>query len=296
MIRKFKFVSLASVALITLCAVSTWPALQGFGFGTLSNSHGNVESAHRIQPPAAQETGAQIDATSCVYTFTSGNAQTYMKYCVTVNGNIVQFQSPLGVEDIKSATSSEGYGLCTDGGSNSYWDWAEAGAQNWGKATLLNQTATEVKIARTTTDGIWTLTQTITQNSSGPYAKIEMQLKNDTDVSQEGGFFMRWADVNADNSTINNLDATTISAWGYRPFLAGSSYLPYGLLLENFGVNTNESAGYALDTNQPPEVCEPGLTSNGTLTATDGSIMMLYVFPPVAKNQTVAFNAKYAAF
>jgi hypothetical protein len=209
--RKFKFVPLASVAFVTLCAVSTWPAFRGFGFGILSNSRENAESARRIQQEAAQETGAQSDVTSCAYTFTSGNAQTYMKYCVTVNGNIVQFQSPLGVEDIKSAASSEGYGLCA-AGENSYWDWAGAGAKNWGPATLLTQTATEVKIARTTTDGIWTLTQTITQNSSGRYAKIEMQLKNDTDVSQQGGFFMRWADVNANNSTINNLDATTISA------------------------------------------------------------------------------------
>jgi hypothetical protein len=294
--RKFKFVPLASVALITLCAVSAWPAFRGFGFGIPSNSRGKTVSAGRIQQEAARETGAQSDVTSCAYTFTSGNAETYMKYCVTVNGNIVQFQSPLGVEDIKSTTSSEGYGLCTDGGSNSYWDWAGAGAKNWGAATLLTHTATEVEIARTTTDRIWTLTQTITQNSAGPYAKIEMQLKNDMDVSQEGGFFMRWADVNADNSTINNLDATTISAWGYRPFVAGSSYLPYGLLLQNFGVNANGSAGYALDTNQPPDVCEAGLTSTGTLTATDGSILMLYVFPPVAKNQTVTFSVKYAAF
>src|ERR1700693_1451514 len=294
--RKFQFVTLALAALLTFCAVSTWPGVRGFRFGILSKSHGNVESGRGIQQEPARGADAQSDVTSCAYTFTSGSAQTYMKYCVTVNGNIVQFQSPLGVEDIKSATSSEGYGLCTDGGSNSYWDWAGAGAKNWGPATLLTQTATEVKIARTTTDRIWTLTQTIMQVSGGPYAKIEMQLKNDTDVSQEGGFFMRWADVNADNSTINNLDATTISAWGYRPFMAVSSYLPYGLLLQNFGVNTNESAGYALDTNQPPEVCEPGLTSTGTLTATDGSIMMLYVFPPVPKNQTATFNVKYAAF
>jgi len=294
--RKFQFVTLALAALLTFCAVSTWPGVRGFRFGILSKSDGNVESGRGIQHEPARGADAQSDVTSCAYTFTSGSAQTYMKYCVTVNGNIVQFQSPLGVEDIKSATSSEGYGLCTDGASNSYWDWAGAGAKNWGPATLLAQTATEVKIARTTTDRIWTLTQTIMQVAGGPYAKIEMQLKNDTGVSQEGGFFMRWVDVNADNSTINNLDATTISAWGYRPFMAGSSYLPYGLLLQNFGVNTNESAGYALDTNQPPEVCEPGLTSTGTLTATDGSIMMLYVFPPVPKNQTATFNVKYAAF
>jgi hypothetical protein len=292
---KFNIVCLASVALVTLCAVSAWPAFRGFRFGIPSNSRGNAESARRIQQAPTRETDAQSDATSCAYTFTSGSEQTYMKYCVTVNGNIVQFQSPQGVEDIKSTTSSEGYGLCA-AGENSYWDWAGAGAKNWGAATLLTQTATEVKIARTSSDGIWTLTQTITQNPGGPYAKIEMQLKNDTDVTQEGGFIMRWADVNADNSTINNLDATTISAWGYRPFLAGSSYFPYGLLLQNAGNNTIGSAGYALDTNQPPEVCEPGLTSNGTLTATDGSIMMLYSFPPVAKNQTVTFNVKYAAY
>jgi len=292
---KFKFVPLAFIALLTMCAVSTWPQIRGFHFGILGNPHLNAESSGKTQQDPAQDGDVSADTTSCAYTFVSGSAETYMKYCVTVNGNFVLFQSPSGIEHIKSATSSEGYGLCTGGGSNSYWDWAGAGASNWGKATLLTHTATVVKIERTTTDGAWTLTQTITQVAAGPYAKIEMQFKNNTAAAQ-GGFFMRWADVNADNSTINNLDSTARSAWGYRPSTNTISFTPYGLLLQNFGAATVEHFGYALNTNQPPDVCEPALTATGTLTATDGSILMLYAFGGLAKNQIATINLKYTGF
>ena len=293
----FKFMSVAFIVLLTLFTISSWPGVRGSRFGTTAKGAGNAESSGKLLRGAAQEEDVQSDATSCVYTFTSGSAETYMKYCVTTNGNIVSFQSPSGIEHIKSTTSSDGYGLCDGGAAREYYDWAGAGASgNWGKATLVTQTATEVKIARTTSDGVWTLTQTITQTAgASPYAKIEMQFKNNSAVAK-GGFFMRWADVNADNSTINNLDSTALSAWGYRPATNEISYVPYGLLLQNLGVATVEHSGYALNSNKPPDVCEPALNANGTLTATDGSIMMLYAFGGLGKNQTATMNLKYAAF
>jgi hypothetical protein len=55
------------------------------------------------------EQTAMPDATeSCSYKFTSGSGATYMNYCITVNGNFVNFQSPAGVEmlDQQSTTPS----------------------------------------------------------------------------------------------------------------------------------------------------------------------------------------------
>lgn len=78
-----------------------------------------VMQAQRTQKagPAAQEAALEAkhqyvgalspDATTtCTYTFTSGTGNAYMKYCVTKNGNIVQFQSPMGQEFIAAATTS----------------------------------------------------------------------------------------------------------------------------------------------------------------------------------------------
>lgn len=73
---------------------------------------------------------------------------------------------------------------------------------------------------------------------------------------------MRWADVHADNSTINHLDSTALSAWGYREATNDIVFTPYGLLLQNYGVATISHSGYALNSNQPPDVCEPALNAN----------------------------------
>src|ERR1700684_805517 len=130
----FKFMSVVSVALITLFTISSWPGVRASRFWNEANAAGNAESAGTLLRVAAQEADVQSDATSCVYTFTSGSAKTYLKYCVTTNGNIASFQSPLGIEHIKSAISSEGYGLCDGGAGVEYYDWAGAGASgNWEK-------------------------------------------------------------------------------------------------------------------------------------------------------------------
>src|SRR5271156_2016023 len=42
------------------------------------------------------------DATSdCQSTFTSGSGQTFFQFCVTVNGNVTELQSPAGFEHIR---------------------------------------------------------------------------------------------------------------------------------------------------------------------------------------------------
>ena len=85
-----------------------------------------------------------------------------------------------------------------------------------------------------------------------------MQFKNNSSVAR-AGFFMRWAEVNADNSTVNNLNSTALSARCYRPATNEISYIPYGLLLQNSGVATISHSEYALNSNQPPDACEPSV-------------------------------------
>lgn len=118
-------------------------------------------------------------STDCAFTFTSGGTATvkYLQYCVTVNGNIVEFQSPLGAEHIRVGTVGDGYSLCDFGaGEVGYHDYAGFGdvdtGTGWAAPVTVSQTATMVKIARSTADGRWTLTQTFTQSASDASVKV----------------------------------------------------------------------------------------------------------------------------
>ncbi len=189
--RKLSLGCLAAFAL--LFAVST-PAqrLQGptkNGGARAANPNATGAAKAKVKSDAVHG-----DATeTCTYTFTSGSGETYLKFCVTVNGNIVEFQAPAGIEQIDQAGSYEGYGICDGSTSIGYYDYAYADSGNWNAPTTVSHTATPVKIARTTSDGAWTLTQTITSMPGpNPYAKIAMALKNNSGETKSASL-MRYA-------------------------------------------------------------------------------------------------------
>ncbi len=164
--------------------------------------------------------GAASPATSttCTYNFTSGTGNKFLKYCVTVNGNIAQFQSPSGHEFLATAPIGEGYAFCDFGTSTPYYDYAGYGdSGNWQAPVKVSSTTTSVKISRKTSDGKYTLTQTITQNAGNALAQVTMALTNNTTGSKHVGL-LRWADIDADNSTSNTFDYTNRTAIGYNNF------------------------------------------------------------------------------
>src|SRR5206468_2249629 len=117
------------------------------------------------------------------------------KYCVTKNGNITQFESPAGNEYIALAPAGEGYGLCNFDTATQYFDYAGYGdSANWQAPVTVSSSLTAVKIARTTTDGIFTLTQTIALNKGISAAQVSMAIKNNTTTSRHIGL-LRYADV-----------------------------------------------------------------------------------------------------
>ena len=132
---------------------------------------------------------------------------------MTANGNITQFETPQGHEHIrKHRRFVKGYGICdaTAGLPNvQYFDYADFGdSLNWLPATVATQSPTVVKIVRSTADGIWTLTQTITQVAGiSPSVKVAMSLKNNT-VADRHAVLIRYADVDADGTFTNALGAT----------------------------------------------------------------------------------------
>jgi hypothetical protein len=89
--------------------------------------------------------------TSCVYNFTTGSGNTFLNYCVTVNGNIPQIEAPAGEQLM--GPDGEGYGICNESPAQNYTDYGVSDTGNWHTATLLSHTSNSVKIARTTSDG-----------------------------------------------------------------------------------------------------------------------------------------------
>jgi hypothetical protein len=248
-------------------------------------------AAATSQTGAAQ--AAPLATSTCSYSFSSGTNNTSLQYCVTVNGNIAQLATPLAREHIAVGTIGEGYAVCDVNAAVAYYDYADFGdSGNWGPPTLVSQTATVVKIARSTGDGIWTLTQTITQVAGTQSVKVVMALKNNTAIARPV-FLMRYADVDVSGTTSNNFDATSNSAFGWDS--SGSSTPPFGLMVQNVG----NTAGltwipFVQNIGGGPLPCVPGAHDvSGPITATDGSIVMYYE-GTVAKNgmRTVTMNYK----
>jgi hypothetical protein len=254
-----------------------------------SLSFAETPSPKRITPQqeadaaAAQEAVAQAiphglsATTNCSYTFTSGAGNTYLKFCVTINGNITQIQTPFGHEHIALGTIGEGYGICNaDFGVVEYHDWAGFGdSGNWNSPVTVSHNATSVKIARTTSDGIWTLTQTISQNAGSSSVKVVMTLKNNTSVARTA-YLVRYADVSADSRFLNNFDASQNTAAGWNSNVSGN---PYGLILQN--VTTSPFAyqsAFTQNTPAPPNACAFAFNStNGLAAGINGSVEMAYV-------------------
>ena len=220
-----------AVMVLALCGLSFAEARSGA-------SVNNQSEAGTLAPDNPQ---LSFSPATCAFTFTSGAGDTFLKYCVTANGNVTEFQTPEGHEHIAVGQIGEGYGVCDLGNPSSpvdYFDYAEFGdSANWGQAAVLSQNATSVKIARTTRDGVWTLTQAFTQVAGkAPSVKIDMALTNNSHVAREV-VLLRYADADADGSLSNDAYATANSAFawnrrdpktrsGFGVMLQGSPFAP----------------------------------------------------------------------
>jgi len=245
---------------------------------------------------AAQKAAALTPATStCTYTFTAAAtaSQKYIQTCVTVNGNVVEFQSPAGVEAIRIGAFTEGYGICDFTSGAKYWDWADSGASaNWLAPITLSSSLTSVKIARTTSDGVWTLTQTFTLDKKATGIDVTMALKNNTAVARSVST-TRFADVDANNTVVNNLDGTLDSAWGYAGPTAG--FTGTGLMLTRNGPDPLFHESWSINTPVGPDPCSPGTGFVAHQLNVDGGIIAWDDFS-VPKNGTKTIKLKYQGF
>jgi hypothetical protein len=253
------------------------------------------EAKAKLTRAAALKSENPAPIAECAFTFISGSGFASMQYCVTANGNIVQFAIPSDVPLISTGDLGEGYGICDATSGTEYSDYGGFGdSGNWRAAKVLKHDATSVKIARTTSDGNWTLTQTITQATAPPSAKIVMTLRNNTTATRAAAL-LRFADVDADGSPWNTLDATDNSALGWISAGSAETGQPFGLELQNLNTVLDDSSfAFVQNIAKPPAPCNPTANFNpGVLNATDGSLVMLYrqmYGPQTAVTNTVTYK------
>jgi hypothetical protein len=209
----------------------------------------------------------------CSFLFTSGANNTFLSYCLTTNGNITQLITPAGHFQIVNPV--EGYGICDGFTGTEYFDYAFEDSLNWGPTTSSRPSATSMKFVRTTSDGAWTLTQTITQVASSSSIKVAMTLKNNTADSRPV-VLLRYADVDVDGVLANNFDGTLNSAMAWNTFFSGAH--PFGLALQNVG--TPPFVDYNGFAQTIPGIVHPCNTfANASRTVAvgiDGSLVMNY--------------------
>ena len=175
-----------------------------------------------------------LSSMACQSTFTSGSGQTYLSFCVTQNGNLGTFYSPSGYRQLYPG--GEGYAICDWSNNNySYRDFGLYGdSGNWLSSTTVQPNGPNtfpLTIKRTTSDGVWTLTQVFSRNTNTPSVKITMTLRNNSGAGR-AAYFERFADIDASGISFNEFDGATASVWGYqsgRNGLMMRESWPYGM-------------------------------------------------------------------
>lgn len=228
------------------------------------------------------------DTSTCSFNYGSGSGETSTTYCLSDNGNIVQFASPAGYEMIDVGLIYEGYGVCDLNDPNSifddvaYFDYARTNSGNWGATVVSAPNATTRKFVRTTADGIWQLTQTIKQikanAASAGSVKITMALKNLSGAARPARV-IRMADVEAGDYAHNHFIADHNSA-------SGVEFGGYGLMLIANTLSAINHSGFAQTTYTGPDPCNYGVNLANAPFVGDGSILHLYYFPIVNPGAT----------
>ena len=247
-------------------------------------------SAFAQQP--AQETAVQFApaTTACSFSYFSGPLYTFTRYCLSGNGNIVQFDSPSGFEFINNGDVMEGYGICDVTPNVAYYDYASIDSGNWGATVVTTKSPTTQVFARTTGDGIWELTQTITQikatASSTGSVKVSMALKNLSTINRNVTL-LRVANVDAGASPLNDeFVSSDNSAFGEEP---GASW-GLGLTTNTFIYAHN---GAVFNAPTGPDPCHYVTHIVNAAFVGDGSIGHVYAISvPKGATKTVVMTYK----
>jgi hypothetical protein len=242
--------------------------------------------------------GAVAFDTVCAHTYKSGVGFgiNETQYCVTDNGNITQFSENVIDEHIATTFPSEGYAICdfTDSVPVAYYDYATYDSGNWQPSTVLSSNANSIKLSRTTSNGIWQITQTITMvkanAKSAGAAKISMVFKNLTPLSRPVHFF-RYVDIDADNDfSDDDFIGSYRQVSGQNANGFGLSLISNTVHLPLYGASVLNTGGFGPDPCDPAVSIVPSSVFHG-----DGSGMLWYK-TVVPKGGSKTINMTYQAY
>jgi hypothetical protein len=200
--------------------------------------------------PHAELNGESPD--SCPHLFSGGNGNNYLRYCVTDNGNITLIETPLGHSHM--GTNGEGYGLCQESPAVEYHDYAVSDSGNWQPSQIVSLTKSLIKISRTTSDGRWTLVQTISKVAATGSIKVVMALTNNA-RSDQVAYLLRFADVDPDGKVSGSLATASLQSAGAIAVIAGTPH--YGLQLLSLGKSPfGYQQGFVLSADTLPNACD----------------------------------------
>jgi hypothetical protein len=109
----------------------------------------------------------------------TGSGETKFRVCVSAAGNIIEFETPAG-DTLIHPTFYEGYHLCSD--STIAWDHSPGYVGGFGAPVLVD--SSPVTINRTTSNGVFTVTQSFAADSTEKDLKVTMKVKNNSAVTQ----------------------------------------------------------------------------------------------------------------
>lgn len=160
----------------------------------ITHNGGQVEVDHVMFGSAF----AAPDPASCTYPFTKGSGASFVKYCVSERGTIVNFEAPLGKEHIGNGDVWEGFVVCS-GTTAHAWDLT-TDESGFGPATVLSgpsasgitlrrvspQYQLDQQFALDTKEKDVTVTMTLTNISPATIADVRLSRAYDPDVDGDG--------------------------------------------------------------------------------------------------------------
>jgi hypothetical protein len=232
----------------------------------------------------------------CDHRFSAGDPATNNSifYCVSNNGNIGQIDVPYGYGQVGG--QKEGYGLCQESPPTEYHDYLVDYSFNWNDAKVLSLSTASIKISRTTSDGNWTLVQTITKIPATASIKVVMSLTNHQAVDKVV-YLVRFVDVDPAGVHIGGsyAGASLQSAWNWLANSTPGSF-HWGLQL----INATKSPfayqqGFARPVDTGPNACDfaGGSDPTGFVAGGNNGTSIAYAYAGVVgakKTVTVTLN------
>jgi hypothetical protein len=211
------------------------------------------ENGSNSTEPGTQTVPEVRISPSCTHLFTSGksNNNAYLQYCVADDGLITSIETPFG--HLQLGSQGEGYGFCQESPAVEYHDFAAGDSGNWNPAQVVSVSATSIRSSRSTSDGNWTLLQTISTLPVTGSIKVVMALTNHQPVAKVA-YLVRFAHVDPDGHDTYVTGASLQSAFAWNAY-AGKYTVYHGLQLANAGAWSGYQQAFIQDAITPPNAC-----------------------------------------